>query len=233
MKAFREIKRELYEVIIRYPERESKYGIFLDKLATEYDRRGEDELWDLWYFSLNTDFCRNSATHFLDEIRGQVAAYRKREGTTGIGSNFNADRLRMLHGCFCFYLYAAMESFAHEINLFYEMNLRRRSVSITRINSQLAKERSTSVLSKHLQEMLSNPVIEGFLDYRNAIMHGYVYPISMNGDRVGIGDAPRSSLFSFGGQYLDVLDFCEKSHTNVNRLISKGWRCFEIDELSE
>jgi hypothetical protein len=237
MKAFHEIKKEFHSITIEHPERETKYGMFLDKLATEYDQRGENELWDIWYFSLNTDFCRDASVELLNEIREQIAAYRiiqnSKGSQEGSGNNdFNIDKLRRLHGSLCFYLYAAMESFAHEINLFYEINQRRRDVNLTRINKHLKNERGACALSKHLQEMLSNPVIKEFLDYRNAIMHGYVYPISMQKNRIGIGGDPRSSLFSFKRRYIDILDFSEKSHTNINHLIVEGWRCFERDELS-
>jgi hypothetical protein len=227
MKSFQEIKESLHGVTVEGSGRAPKYGAFLEKLVTGGDRRGEDEQWDLWYFSFNTDFCRESARYFLDEICNEVAKHKEPD------SAFNVDMLRRLHGCLCFYLYSALESFAHEINIFYDMHQDRRMVSLKAVSELLAKRRGASALSKHLQEILATPVMKVFLDYRNAIMHGYVYPIRMAGEHIGIGKDPRSPLFSFDKSYYDVLDFSEKSYATVDHLIVRGWQCFEQDELTE
>jgi hypothetical protein len=76
MKEFGEIKKEIYDITISTGE--SKYGKFLNKLIIpNYDRRGENDDWDLWYFSDNTEFCKNSAEYYLEEIEKQFNEFEK------------------------------------------------------------------------------------------------------------------------------------------------------------
>jgi hypothetical protein len=237
MKTLSEIKRELFHVTITDPSKESKYGKFLDKLVFEYDQRGKDENWDLWYFSDNTEFCRDSAKHYLNEIEKQFSEHHKwynalEQGELDTKHDFRADKFRRLFGCFCFYLYAALESFAHEINIFYELGERRRDVSIKRIKTQLARKGTSYSLLGHLDLLSSDPELRTFFEYRDAIMHGYVYPLSFTKEAFFVKGSPKDALFSFSNININLLDFCKESYSKVNAFICKGWRYFEIDELS-
>lgn len=237
MKDFSEIKTELYHVTISDPAKESKYGKFLDKLAMEYDRRGEDENWDLWYFSDNTEFCRDSAKHYLEEIENQFTEHHKwysalEKGELDTKHEFRTDRLRRFFGCFCFYLYAALESFAHEVNIFYELGVNRQDVAVKRIKGQLERKGKPYALLSHLDSLSSDPDLRIFFEYRNAIMHGYVYPLSLSKDAFFVKGSPKDALFSFNDININLLAFCRESYSKVNGFICKGWRYFEKDELS-
>jgi len=232
MKDFADIKKEIYGFEVKDPSKESKYGKFLDTLVFKYDLRGKDERWDLWYFSDNTEFCRDSAKHFLEKIKEQYGEHGKLHKSEK-DHDFRFNKLRILFGCFCFYLYAALESFAHEINIFYEIDIDRKKVGIKKIAGELRKRKKDCALSNHLQTMFSDTDFEKFFEYRNTVMHGYVYPIS--GDREGLflKDEPKIEMFSFEGMNTNLLDFCTVSYSKVCDFICKGWRCFEIDELTD
>lgn len=76
MTIFSDLKKDVCDDIIQDPSKGSKYGKFLNKLVFEDDRRGKDKSWDLWYFSDNTEFCRDSAKYFLGQIDTQFNEYQ-------------------------------------------------------------------------------------------------------------------------------------------------------------
>lgn len=233
MKSFKEIKEEISKLEIKSPLSESKYGKFLDTIVLgfdqngKYDQRGKDKRWDLWYYSNNTEFCRDSAKYFLEKIKREHEKYMELQKNKK-NHGFKFDNLRRLFGCFCFYLYAALESFAHEINIFYEINMCRRGVSITKIKKQLNKNYT---LFEHLQKAYSDKDFKDFIDYRNALMHGYVYPISGKSEGLFLKNKPRNERFSFDDMDINIMVFCDSSYSTISNLICKGWRHFEEDEL--
>lgn len=237
MKEFGEIKKEICDINIS-SAKESKYGKFLDKLVSpDYDRRREDGDWDLWYFSDNTEFCKKSARYYLEEIEKQFNEHKKLrrdlDDDEALARNeFRFERLRRIFGCFSFYLYASLESFAHEINIFYELKMDRRKVSIKEMEKLLKIRRENSSLLPHLERFLSHIDVQTFRNYRDAIMHGYVFPISGHGDELFIKENPKYTPFSFEHSGLNLLGFCKKSYSEVDSFICRGWRCFENDELS-
>lgn len=230
MKDFADIKKEIYSFVVKDPLSESKYGKFLDLLAWEYDLRGKDNKWDLWYFSNNTEFCRDSAKHFLEEIKEQYEELKKFRNSEK-NNLFRISKVRMSFGCFCFYLYAALESFAHEINIFYELNTKRK-VTITNINKELKNKKKDCELYKHFEIMFSDPNFKKIKEHRNAVAHGYVYPVSIKGEGCFVPDRLRIEKISFKNTNTDLLPCCQVLFTKVNNFICKGWRCFEIDELT-
>lgn len=147
-------------------------------------------------------------------------------------NRFTYDDIRRTHGSFCFYLYAAIESFLHEVNLFYELEIPRRYVQLDRIRKEVRKNHRDAKICDHINEYSRNPIIKGFREYRNAVAHGRVYPMKGVGNQIGIGSDPFNQPFNIESGYYDILDFCERSITNVDSLIVQGWRCFEADELT-
>lgn len=131
------IKQEIRKFQVSDPARESKYGKFLDKMVFDCDLRGSDPTWDLWYYSDNTEFCRDS-----------------------------------------------------------------------------------------------DASLQLFRDYRNAVMHGYVFPLSMDASGIFIKESPKEEPFRFEGHFRNLLDFCNESFAKVSDFICTGWRCFERDELT-
>jgi len=209
---FSDLKREIRNT----PNIEHRYGRFLD-LLPKYDKRGKDESWDLWYFQLNTEMCLKFAEYFLTRI-------------TQNSPSLNFDDLRMFFGSFCTYLYASLESFAHEINIFYEMNLKRSLVGIKEIAKHLKYEKKN--ISSHLQKIYSDDDFKMLFEYRNTIVHGYVYPILGMDGRLLLQTKPRIGRFSFLGDSFDTKEFCYRLFPKVQSFIKEGWKYFSKDELS-
>ncbi len=225
MMTLADIKRSLIED----SNAKHTYGAFLDRLAAS-DLREKDATGDLWYFSFNTDFCLDSAEHFLSEISTQILEYTKTKDSSA-DSKFNFDTTRRFFGCLCFYLYSALESFAHETNLFYELNLDRRKVSITTISTALKKLRADCSLLAHLETALADPLVVRFLDYRNAIVHGYIFPLAGYPTGLFIKTAPRSEIFTFQDTDVELESFCNESFSRIKNLITISWIRFSRDEL--
>jgi hypothetical protein len=151
---------ELKEELRVDPDRESLYGRFLDKLALGTDLRGREPVGDLWYFSENTDFCLTAASRYLRAIESQSALWLEAKGKVESlkSSKFRMEDVRINFGCFSFYLYAALESFSHEINIFYGLDLDRKSVALARpslISFATAEETVTS----RITSMISSPML--------------------------------------------------------------------------
>lgn len=220
MKDFADIKKE-----------ESKYGKFLHRLETEHDLRNSDERWDLRYFYDNTEFCRDSAKHFLEKLREQRTQLKKFHAREE--HDFTSFEFRITFGCFCFYLYASLESFAHEINILYELRIDRSQVKITGMGKELEKNRKESALYEHFESNFSDPDFKKFLNFRNAIAHGYVYPISYTNEGIFVRDDLKTKNLSFEEMNTDLVPFCERIYSKIFDFICKGWRCFDIDELAD
>ena len=146
---------------------------------------------------------------------------------------FRIDKLRMYFSSFCFYLYAALESFAHEINIFYELNEdREKKVGILRMERLLQKHDKDCSLINHLKTLKSDSGFMLFFDFRNAIMHGYVFPLSIDSQGFFLQGNPKDVLFSFKDMNINLLVFCRESYSKISTFICNGWRCFEVDELT-
>jgi hypothetical protein len=213
------------------PNPARRYSRFLDKLALEYDNRGKLDAWDIWYFSLNTDFCLDSAKHYLEEFNDSVVAYKSlAERRKEARGKYDPDKLRRSFGSLLFYLYAALESFSHEANILYELKLQRRSVSLKRISEELRGR--DCKLWAHLEEFLSKPNVQMLREYRDAVGHGYVYPVSGSKSMLLLKQKPKMPIFLFSEINVDFSTFVASSFSNVNEFICDGWRCFSLDELS-
>jgi len=236
MASWDHLKRELYDVVIENPSRESKYGEFLNKLVFEDDRRGKDPLWDLWYLSDNTEFCRRSMRHYSSEIVDQLAEYARLEQSFQDNepgeSHFSFDKLRMLIGSLFFYQFSALESFAHEVNLFYGLGLKRGDVSLIRVRREMARQRPGRKLAQHIKVMEAKDKYNLSRSYRNAAAHGHVFPIHGSSDSILVPVKPKHEPFSFDGDKVDLRELVQGSTTLVDEYICLGWRCFEHDELS-
>jgi hypothetical protein len=206
-----------------------RYDKFLDELI-KYDRRGKDESWDLWYFSINTDMCLKFAESFLQKIID--LDNEEKEFLQGLKkeSKYNFNDIRMFYGSFCMYLFAALESFAHEINIFYEINLKRSAVGIKSLAILFKTKRNT--LASHLQIILTDRDFKMLFEYRNTIVHGYVYPMLGIERRLLLKNNPRVGRFSFDEKGFDVIEFCSRIFPKTREFIKAGWKCFTKDELT-
>jgi hypothetical protein len=72
------------------------------------------------------------------------------------------------------------------------------------------------------------------LDYRDAIMHGYPFPISGDQNGLYLKVNPKSEGYAYFADLMEepLLAFCESSHNAVVDVIAKGRQCFEIDVFS-
>ena len=203
-----DLKLEILNYQISDPSHESKYGKFLDKMALEYDLRGKVPAWDLWYYSDNTEFCRDSAGELLRSIECQVQEYLRFSQSPNTEPSaphaFRVLELRRCFGSFLFYMYASLESFAQEINIFYELPIFRRNVSIWKIGKSINPDKS---IYSHLQSALYNDSMQLFRKYRNTVMHGYVFPLSMDSNGIFIKESPQQEPFTFQGHNRNILDF--------------------------
>ena len=83
-----------------------------------------------------------------------------------------------------------------------------------------------------MQKFHADPDLRLFRDYRNAIMHGYSYPISSKDGKILLKSGVRAPKFSFSNMTIDSDQFFSNSFAKVDRFICGGWRCFETDELT-
>lgn len=229
MKTFAEIKAEIRD---DSSIKHHKYGRFLDRLI-DYDQRGKQAAWDLWYFSHNTDWCIAASNQFLQEITQQGREYHAIQQNLSAKTALSFDKLRVSFGSFCVYLHAALESFAHETNLFYEIDMSRKDVGIKQLAKKLAGRTEFS-LSPHLQ--LVNPDsphadsdLKMLIAYRNRIAHGYVYPIS---GMLLKEDPPQNQIIDFEDLDVNLVDFAKNVHDRVVEFIAQGWLCFTEDKLT-
>ncbi|MEA2879170.1 MAG: hypothetical protein QOF14_4366 [Hyphomicrobiales bacterium] len=227
---------ELKLAIRSDPNPNSRYERFLNKLPLpEFNKRGKDAAWDIWYFSDNTAFCRRTAGLYLtelDDLRDENKKSRKLlrlDDKADHHPNFTFDKFRWSFGNFCFYLYAALESFYHEANILYELRIERRAVSF----SEIKKTLGNCSLANHMETFHSDEDMKLFIEYRNAFMHGYIFPISGSSDgRLFLKRQPRMEKFSFSDMCLDANQFVTVVFARVDRFICDGWRCFEKDQLT-
>jgi hypothetical protein len=214
MKSFEDVKGE---VRADSSIEKHRYSRLLNLLPQpENDRRGTEPEWDIWYFSQNTDFCLEVAKRFHDSVMQSV-----------IG-----DDLRAHFGGLCIYLYAALESFAHEANLLYGLGQKRRAVTFKRLSEAL-DSRPGSRLSVHVDEFLSEPTTKRLFAYRDTIAHGYVFPMSGSTDgRIVLAERPQDERFEFPDSGLELFELTQAAYSSVYDAIHEGWRCFSADELS-
>jgi hypothetical protein len=79
MDDYSQIKQEI-RAIQQIKVGQSRYGLFLDKLAMHrMTSQEKEEAFDLEYFSLNTDLCRNSAK-FYQAIIQQITSLFNNDG---------------------------------------------------------------------------------------------------------------------------------------------------------
>lgn len=214
-----------------------RYGAFLDKLQLAGIKKPrQDPAWDIWYFSDNTEFCLRSSKQYLtelDNVRDGLArlrAARHHNSEKVDRSNFTSDQFRRTFCNFCLYLYAAVESFLHETNILYELATERRHVSFGEIKRRLSR----CSLIDHMNDFSADSDVQRFIDYRNAFVHGYVFPISgtVDGRLLLKTVDPRNGPFSFAEMDVDANKFAAAIFAKVDKFICNGWRCFERDELT-
>ena len=213
------------------PDLRDRYSHFLDELWRYNENMRKISSWDIWYFSDNTDFCLDSAKHYRDEFDLLIAAYKSfQEEKREVRDGFTFNKVRRVFGSLFFYLYAALESFAHETNILYDLKLQRRKVSINRVSIELKKKRCK--LDAHMKTFLEKPNVKMFITYRDAIMHGYVYPLSGSKKSLLLKRNPKIEPFSFSDVDQNFEHFVDSSFSEVKEFIRDGWKCFSLDELS-
>jgi hypothetical protein len=206
-----------------------RYSRFLDLLLPEIDKPDRDPNWDLWFFSDNTTFCMDSAKIICDEILKLGVKYRIIQQDKNADVKFNFIDIRRKFAVYCMFLYATLESFAHEVNIFYECKCSRRAVQITKIGSKLCQGKT---LKNHLHTIDNDPDIKFLIEYRHAIAHGYVFPISGTSDGLFLTKAPRE-VFNFNSHDLELFSFSGTIYDKIFRFINEGWKCFSNDELGQ
>jgi len=186
-----------------------RYSRFLDLLLPEIDKPDRDPNWDLWFFSDNTTFCMDSAKIICDEILKLGAQYRIIQQDNNADVKFNFIDIRRKFAAYCMFLYATLESFAHEVNIFYECSLQRFDVKISKIASRLREVRRGASLNDHLRKIdaSQNEIdedIKFLFQYRNAIVHGYVFPISGTSSGIFLTKKPRE-VVTFNSSDLELI----------------------------
>jgi hypothetical protein len=215
-----------------------RYSRFLILLQPEIDKPDRDPNWDLWFFSDNTTFCRDSAKIIRDEILEYGAQYRIIQQDKNADVGFTFIDLRRKFASYCMFLYAAVESFLHEVNLFYECGLQRFDVKISKIAPRLREVRRGASLNDHLHKIYASQNkeidddIKFLFEYRNAIVHGYVFPISGTSSGIFLTKKPRE-VVTFNSSDLELISFCKRIYDKISDFINDGWKCFSVDELGQ
>jgi hypothetical protein len=127
---------------------------------------------------------------------------------------------------------ASLESFAHETNILYELNLPREIVTLKRIVKELKTKQGKSKLLTHLLQCFDSDEIKKYFEYRNSLTHGFVYPIGISDGKIFVPSQPRTWKFSFGSLDQELSSFCTPIFKSVDDLIRNGWKCFSADELT-
>jgi hypothetical protein len=210
-----------------------RYSRFLKLLQPEIDKPDRDPNWDLWFFSDNTTFCMESAGIIRNEILEHGAQYRIIQQDKNADVKFNFIDIRRKFAAYCMFLYAALESFAHEVNIFYDCKCQRRDVKISTIANKLCQGKT---LKNHLDKINTKKDIDKdikfLIEYRHAIAHGYVFPISGTSDGLFLTKAPREVL-NFNSHDLELFSFSESICDKIFNFIEEGWKCFSNDELGQ
>lgn len=206
-----------------------RYSRFLKLLQPEIDKPDRDPNWDLWFFSDNTTFCRDSARIIRDEILEHGAQYRIIQQDKNADVIFNFIDIRRKFATYCMFLYATLESFAHEVNIFYDCEYPRRTVQITKIATKLCQGKT---LKNHLDQINTDDDIKFLIEYRHAIAHGYVFPISGTSDGLFLTKAPRD-LLNFSSHDRELFLFSGIIYDKIYTFINEGWKCFSNDELGQ
>ena len=83
-----------------------------------------------------------------------------------------------------------------------------------------------------MQAMESKPERRLLRDYRNAVAHGYVFPLIGESGGVSVLKQPKHAPLSFDRVSMDLGTLSRDSFRYVDEYICGGWRCFEVDELT-
>jgi len=226
-------------IIRQEADQSFRYSRFLKLLQPEIDKPDRDHNWDLWFFSDNTTFCMDSARIICDEILEHgVQYYRTIQQHKNADVGFTFIDLRRKFASYCMFLYAAVESFLHEVNFFYECSLQRFDVKISKIAPRLREVRRGASLNDHLHKIYASPNeeidddIKFLFEYRNAIVHGYVFPISGTSSGIFLTKKPRE-VVTFNSSDLELISFCKRIYDKIFDFINDGWKCFSVDELGQ
>ncbi len=226
MLTFDEIKNKIKET--DEPER---YGGFLTMLERN-EQNSTNPKWDITYFSNNTEFCINSAKMNLNKMRELSENFKLMlQGNTDECS-FSFDELRRELGSFCVFLSAALDSFAHETNILYGCGKNRRDVELLKILK--CSKLDGKALGEHLSSVKpGNDLDFDFLrGYRNAVAHGYVFPVNGSKDGLFLAKNPRGEMVEKKLCELELVSFFERIFDKIDIFIKEGWMCFSKDELS-
>jgi hypothetical protein len=205
-----------------------RYSQFLKLLQPDIDKPDKDPNWDLWYFSNNTSFCMDSARIICDEILEHGVQYcRTTQQHKNADVGFTFMDLRRKFASYCMFLYATLESFLHEVNIFYECGLRRFDVKFSKIAFRLREVRRGASLNDHLHKIDAkknkeiDEEIKFLFEYRNAIVHGYVFPISGIHSGIFLTKEPRK-VVTFNSSDLELISFCKHIYDKIFDFINKG-----------
>jgi len=136
------------------------------------------------------------------------------------------------------FLYAAVEFFLHEVNFFYECSLQRFDVKISKIAPRLREVRRGASLNDHLHKIDASQNeeidddIKFLFEFRNAIVHGYVFPISGTSSGIFLSKKPRE-VVTFNSSDLELISFCKRIYDKIFDFITEGWKSFSVDELGQ
>lgn len=108
--------------------------------------------------------------------------------------------------------------------------MKRSLVGIKEIAKRLKHNKKN--LSSHLQKIYNDDDFRMLFEYRNTVVHGYVYPVIGIDGRLLLKTKPRTNRFSFFGDSFDTKEFCSRLFPKVKSFIKEGWKCFAEDELS-
>ncbi len=226
---------DVKDIIRKDADQNLRYSRFLKLLEPEIDKANMDPNWDLWYFSHNTTFCIDSAKIIRDEILECEAQYKTKQQDKNADVEFTFIDLRRKFAACCMFLYATLESFAHEVNIFYECKRPRRDVKISTIAAELCQGKT---LKNHLKKINTSRAddtdqdIKLLIEYRNAIVHGYVFPISGTSDGLFLTKAPRQ-IFTYNSHDFELFSFSGRIYDKIFNFIVDGWKCFSSDELGQ
>lgn len=213
---------------------EHRYSYLLD-LLIEHDMRGADSDWDLWYFAKNTDDCFCFARYHLKEL---AAMAKKLDTWNSNGKNgklrFNTNDARRSFCSFCSFLCTTLDSFAHEINILYQLEIQRHRVSFKSVPRHLKQRDRSWDLISHMEMMVQRPCFLLLDEYRNSLAHGFVQPLTIGKDDWYLNDLDnkrQNPIKMSNVRNIGMVNFSSDIYREIDEFLKKGWQCFTHDQL--
>jgi hypothetical protein len=101
-----------------------------------------------------------------------------------------------------------------------------------RTSCYAARLAAFSCPQKHWKALIFRGALKFLFEFRNAIVHGYVFPISGTSSGIFLTKKPRE-VVTFNSSDLELISFCKRIYDKIFDFITEGWKSFSVDELGQ